>query len=231
MFELDLDSEWVTLKTKRGEENIHIPIKIPNKSYYERLDEDKITSIRLCKRDDQFTFHLMQKIGGRGSPAQNNQDSGVYALTIDLGERHLATEASVKITPNGETSGKPVQRVGFHDDSHGKRQAYREHHIRRKMQNQGKSSTILRHNWRAKNVRRERVQQITNRIAKRVEQAQVEGLETLAFVGNLHTPIPKNRGSLSRRLNSFPRAELRDTLIYKLAKLGVRVEMIPWHGV
>ncbi|PTD94399.1 hypothetical protein C9439_02445 [archaeon SCG-AAA382B04] len=54
MFSLDLEDEWLTLHPKRGKENIHIPIKVPNKKRYKNLEEE-IDSVRLKRnKNDKY---------------------------------------------------------------------------------------------------------------------------------------------------------------------------------
>ncbi|KXA91721.1 hypothetical protein AKJ57_00080 [candidate division MSBL1 archaeon SCGC-AAA259A05] len=137
MFELDLENGWITLKTGRGEKNVHVPITVPNKSHYEDLNEEKISSIRLKKKDDRFVFLLAQKSFSPKKPSPNELGEGPV-IGIDLGERNLASLVAVRLG-----SQRPeIVNVKFFGGKEAKKLEHREQHVRKRLQERGKSGEV-----------------------------------------------------------------------------------------
>lgn len=217
MFELDLENEWITVKTGRGEENIHIPITVPNKSYYRKLEEEKISSIRFRKKEDSFVFLLSQKLSSPTPPSPNELGERPV-LGIDLGERNLAS--LVAIRPDSQQS--EIINVEFFNGSEAKELEHRENSIRKNLQKEGKSSEIPKRKWKSSNKKKDMCEKIACKIKKIAEEI---GAETV-FIGNLKAPRPKNFGSLSRRLNNYPFAKLKEAIKRHLKKTDIYVETI-----
>lgn len=244
MFTLDLDNGWITLHTGWGQDNIDIPVTVPNKKRYNNLDEEKVKSIRLKRnKNDQLVFILNQTVleNRRFSATQKTSSKSSsscspspetdnpprkppVAVGVDLGERFLAS--SVTITPGNQFSEKRIQRVRFHDAPELRRTERQEVETRRKLQRKGASSKIPNRNWNFQGKKQERVREIVHEEAEWVQTLLEQGKEVHIFIGNLSTPIPRNKGSLSRRLNSFPYGELKDRLQHRLKREGAKVHLV-----
>ncbi|MBS3802764.1 MAG: transposase [Candidatus Thermoplasmatota archaeon] len=227
MFNLDLENGWITINSKSINAGLNIPVTIPNKKRYQDLDAEKIPSIKLTRnRRGRFVFHLIQSMSKQANlPSSNYSDSKVTAFAIDLGERHLVAMTSVELTADDHFFNKVKQRVRFHDGSRAKQSAYIEHHIRRALQNKGKGHRIPNRTWHTKDIRRQEVLDIVNDILSTVSDARNRG-KVFVFIGDLKAPVMRNKGSLSRRLCSYPRGELKDLLIDRLQKAGIDVQLV-----
>lgn len=227
MFDLDTgelgEPGWVTLKTSDRAVNIPLPVRVPNKNRYSSLDPSRITSLKLCIKGSKITFKLIN----RETPvyeeaALPQDDQGGPRLTVrafDPGERHLA--CSVSITPHAQLAGRAAQRVRFHSGKRLRDIAYKEYHLRRKLQKHGKARVIPERKDREASCRLAEVRQIVSEEVELVREELDRGKSVLVAIGKLHTPVPKRRGRLCRRLNEFPRGVLRDELVHQLRKLGL----------
>ena len=158
-------------------------------------------------------------------PSDNMNDSRVSAFAIDLGERHLVAMSSVELTTGDQFFEKVKQSVRFHDVSRAKQSAYIENHIRKHMQKSGNGRKIPTRVRHTANIRKQEMWTIVHSILDDVSVAMKHG-EVFVFIGDLHAPSMRNKGSLSRRLSSYPRGEFRDLLMDRLKKLGVHVQLV-----
>jgi IS605 OrfB family transposase len=221
MFELDLESEWITLKKSRGQgkkcEEIHIPIVVPNKDHYSDLDEEKISSIKLKKKESDFVFLLSQKLDS--SESLSPSDLGEHpVIGIDLGERNLAS--SVAIRPSSQQT--EIVDVEFFDGSKAKELEHKESCIRENLQEEGKSGEIPKRSWKSSNKKKDMSEKIAHEIKETAEKINAKAV----FIGDLKAPRPKNFGSLSRRLNNYPFAKLKGAIKRHLEKVGIFVKLV-----
>ncbi|KXB07033.1 hypothetical protein AKJ52_01095 [candidate division MSBL1 archaeon SCGC-AAA382C18] len=217
MFDLDLENGWITINTGRGEKNVHIPITVPNKSHYKKLDEEKISSIRLKRKKTCFVFLLIQK---SSSPvASSPSDLGERpVLGIDLGERNLAS--LVAIRPSSQQT--EIIEADFFDGARAKEIEHKENGIRTKLQEEGKSSEIPKRGEKSSNWKKDLCEKIACEIKEIAER-----LEAIAvFIGDLKAPRPRNYGTLSRRLNNYPFSRLKNAIKRHLEKADIFVELI-----
>ena len=227
MFKLDLANGWITLNSKSIKTGLNIPISVPNKKRYNELDADNIPCIKLTKnRKGRFVFHLIQSMSKQANlPSDSMNNSKVSAFAIDLGERHLVAMSSVELTTDDQFFKKVKRKVKFHDVSRAKKSAYVEGHIRRCLQKNGKGRLIPKRIWHTSNIRKQELWNIIHSILKDVSTAMKYG-EVFVFIGDLHAPSMRNKGSLSRRLSSYPRGEFRELLTDRLNKLGTHVQLV-----
>lgn len=216
MFEIDLN-DWITVKTGRGKDNIHIPIRVPNKSHYDDLDEDRILSIRLKKKGNNFVFLLIQKSDSpkTSSPSELGEDS---VIGIDLGERNLASLVVIRLS----SQRAEIEKVEFFDGAELKKFNYEEENIRKNLQESGNSSQIPKRSWKSSNKKDDLCEKIANSIKTIAENRDVKAV----FIGDLKAPTLRNLGSLSRRLNNYPFAKLKESVKRHLNKAGVFVESV-----
>ncbi|PTD93862.1 hypothetical protein C9439_05645 [archaeon SCG-AAA382B04] len=231
MFSLDLENEWVILHTERGKENIYIPITVPNKKRYKNLEQEKIKSLRLKRnKNDELVFIFNQTVmcssfsPSSSSSPEGDNPSPLALVGMDLGERFLAS--SVTITPRNQLSKIEIQRVRFHDSSELRETNRKEMEIRKNLQNKGLGSEIPKMSWSYQNKKQERVREIVDEETKWIQKLIENNREVYVFVGDLSTPTPPNRGSLSRRLNSFPYRELKNQLKHRLKREGAHVHLV-----
>jgi len=227
MFNLDLKNGYVVLGASCWQQRQKIPIAIPNKCRYRELDPNKIKSITLVKRGERFVFMLIQNVDGIRPDSETDQHA-LLVKGVDFGERHLASVVNHAL--DGQLSEIGVQRVRFHRASEVRARAYREFHIRRKLQSLGKSGQIPRRRDKSANFRRDVVRKLVAREAEDVRRAVANGWRVLIVAGEARTPVPKNRGALSRRLNEFPRAMLREEFYRKLSIAGAEVAIVQENG-
>ena len=119
-----------------------------------------------------------------------------------------------------------VQRVRFHDAPELRRTEKQEVEIRRKLQRKGASSEIPNRRWSFRGKKYERIREIVNEEAEWVESLLEKRREVHVFIGDLSTPTPSGKGSLSRRLNSFPYGELKNRLQHRLKREGAHVHLV-----
>ncbi|KXA89939.1 hypothetical protein AKJ40_02210 [candidate division MSBL1 archaeon SCGC-AAA259M10] len=217
MFELDLEKGWITVKTGRGQESVHIPITVPNKSHYDDLDEDKISSIKLKKKEKCFVFLLSQKLDSPETPSPSDLGERPV-IGIDLGERNLAP--FVTIRPSSQQF--EILNVKFFDGAEIKKLKHREENIRKNLQIKGKSSEIPKRKWKTSNKKKNHCEKIANKIRKIAKKNNVKSV----FVGDLKAPTPKNSSTLSKRLNNFPFAKLKEAIKRHLEKAKIFVKTI-----
>lgn len=231
MFTLDLEEGWITLHTGRGQDNVDIPVTVPNKKRYRDLDEEKISSLRLKRnKNGELVFILNQTVSCSPSPETDNPPrKPPVAVGVDLGERFLAS--SVTIMPRNQfPETAKIKRVRFHDAPQLRRTERQEVETRRKLQRKGASSEVPKRNWSFRNQKQERIREIVHEEANWVQTLVEQGREVHVFIGDLSTPVPRNKGSLSRRLNSFPYGELKDRLQHRLKREGATVHLVNEHG-
>jgi len=223
MFTLDLDAGWITLHTGRGKDNVHIPVTVPNKKRYRDLDQEKVKTLRLKRnKNGRLVFILNQTVSCSPSPESDNPPQ---LIGVDLGERFLAS--SVTVTPGNQfPETAKVQRVRFHDAPELRRTEKQEVEIRRKLQRKGASSEIPNRRWSFRGKKYERIREIVNEEAEWVESLLEKRREVHVFIGDLSTPTPSGKGSLSRRLNSFPYGELKNRLQHRLKREGAHVHLV-----
>jgi len=227
MFSLDLENGWITINSNSIKAGLNIPVSLPNKRRYEAVDADKISSIRLCKNEEgAFVFHLIQSLDKPTILPSGKKSAKIIAFGIDPGERHLATVSSVELTPSDKFFRKVRRMVKFHDVGRAKQSAYIENHIRRSMQKNSKSRKIPVRSWHAGDIRKQEVLDIIHSILSDVKQHMQNGSQVFVFIGDLHAPVMRNKGTLSRRLSSYPRGFFIDTLVDRLRKLGVSVFLV-----
>ncbi|KXA99859.1 hypothetical protein AKJ40_02325 [candidate division MSBL1 archaeon SCGC-AAA259M10] len=217
MFELDLEKGWITVKTGRGQENIHIPITVPNKSHYRGLDEARISSIRFEKKSKGFVFLLVQKSDSPETPSPSELGEG-SVMGVDLGERNLAS--FVTIRPDSQQV--EIENAHFEKGKKAKKLEYREENIRKTLQMRGRASEIPKRKWKTTNKKKNLCEKIANKIRKIAKKNNVKAV----FVGDLKAPTPKNSGALSKRLNNFPFAKLKEAIKRHLNKAGIFVKTI-----
>ena len=227
MFKLDLENGYVMLGASRWGQKQKIPITIPNKRRYRELDAGKIKSITLTKRGRKFVFMFIQTMDGVRLDSEGDQHA-LLVKGVDFGERHLAGVANYAL--GGQLSEIGVQRVRIHRASEIKGRAYHEFHIRRKLQNIGKVGQIPRRRWKEANFRRDVVRKLVAQEAKEVKKAVAMGWQVLVVAGEARTTVPRSRGALSRRLNEFPRAMLREEFYRRLCIAGARVIVARENG-
>lgn len=218
---------WITLKTSSPKVRKHIPIRLPNKERY-NLNSRRITSVKLCIKDSKLAFKLIQTeepVYEEAAPPRSDQGA-LVVRAFDLGERNLACSAS--ITPGSQPAGKRVQGVKIHSGKRLRDIAHREFHLRRKLQKQGKAREIPGRKHREANLRREECRRIVREETRKIEEHLAKGTPVLVAIGSLRAPPPKGKGRLSRRLNEYPRGMLRDMLVHKLRKIGLRYYDKPW---
>lgn len=227
MFSLDIGNGWITINSNSIKAGLNIPVSMPNKKRYNAIDSDKISSIRLCKNGDgAFVFHLIQSLDKPTILPSGKKSAKIVAFGIDPGERHLATVSSVELTPSDKLFRKVRRMVKFHDVGRAKQSAYVENHIRRSMQKNGKSRNIPVRSWHAGDIRKQEVLDVIHSILSDVKQHVRNGSQVFVFIGDLHAPAMRNKGSLSRRLSSYPRGFFIDILADCLRKLGVPVYLV-----
>jgi transposase len=232
MFNLDIDGPggmgWITLKTSNRKVRRHIPIRLPNKNRYNGLESGRITSIRLCIKGSKIAFKLIHAEEPKYEEADqpHTGQEGLLVRAFDLGERNLACSAS--ITPCSQPAGITVQGVRIHSGKRLRDIAYREYHLRRKLQKHGKAREIPGRKYREASLRKEESRRIVEGETREVERHLSRGTPVLVALGNLHAPTPKGKGKLSRRLNEYPRGMLRDMFVHNLRKLGLRYCDKPW---
>lgn len=227
MFELDLENGYVMLQASCLKQKQKIPITIPNKRRYYELDVGKIKSVTLIKRGEGFVFMLIQNVDG----VRPDSESGQYALLVkgvDFGERRLA--GVVNYALGGQLSEIGVQRVRIHRADEVRANAYREFYIRRKLQSLGKSGCIPKRRRKEANFRRDVVRKLVAGEAEDIRRAVANEWRVLVIAGEARTPVPRNRGALSRRLNEFPRAMLREEFCRKLSIAGAEVVIVRENG-
>ncbi|MEA3318895.1 MAG: transposase [Bacillota bacterium] len=226
MFNLDLENGWITINSRSIHAGLNIPVSVPNKKRYNELDADRIPCIKLTKnRKGRFVFHLIQSANKEAILPSSKKRSKVSAFAIDLGERHLVAMSSVELTTGDQFFRKVRRSVKFHDTGRAKEAAYIEGHIRRALQRNGKGRHIPNRVWHAKNIRKQEVWNIVHSILNDVSAAMKHG-EVYVFIGDLKAPTMRNKGSLSRRLSSYPRGEMKELLADRLEKLGVHVQLV-----
>lgn len=220
MFNLDLENGYVVLGASRWQQRQKIPIIIPNKCRYRKLDVDKIKSITLARRGERFVFMLIQSMDGVRPDSESDQHA-LLVKGVDFGERHLAGVANCAL--GGQLSEIGVQRVRIHRANEVRARAYKEFHIRRRLQNLGKGRQIPKRGWGEANFRRDTVRKLAAAEAAEAKQAIERGWRVTVVIGEARTPVPGNKGPLSRRLNEFPRAMLREEFVRKLRMAGAEV--------
>jgi len=223
MFKLDLENGYILLGASSWRQKQKFPIAIPNKRRYRELDAGKIKSITLVKRGERFSFMLVQNMDGARPDSESDQHARRPTLVkgVDFGERRFASVANY--AHGGQLSEIGVRRSRIYRANEVRARAYKELYIRRKLQNLGKSREIPRRRWKEANFRRDVVRKLVAREAEEVSRAIAMGWRVLVVVGEARTPVPKNRGALSRRLNEFPRAMLREEFHRKLRTAGAEV--------
>lgn len=227
MFKLDLMNGYVMLGASYWQQKQKIPIMIPNKRRYRELDASKIKSITLTKRGERFVFMLIQDVDGVRPDSEIDQHA-LLVKGVDFGERRLASVANYAL--DGQLSEIGVRRVKIYRASKVKARAYREFHIRRKLQELGKSGQIPKRRDKSANFRQDVVRKLVAREVEDVRKAVAKGWRVFVVAGEARTPVPKNRGALSRRLNEFPRAMLREQFYRKLSIAGALVIIARENG-
>ncbi|KXB06182.1 hypothetical protein AKJ51_04075 [candidate division MSBL1 archaeon SCGC-AAA382A20] len=217
MFELDLENCWITIKTGRGQKSIHIPITIPNKSHYQKLDAEKISSIRVKEKEKGFVFLLSQKSLSPEKPSPEEL-GGRPVIGIDLGERNLASLAAIR----SDSQQTEITNVKFFNGTEIKKLEHEEHHTRRKLQRQGKSGEIPKRRRKIRNKKKDLCEKIAQKVK---ELAEDLGVKTV-FIGDLKGPKPSGFAPLSRRLNNYPFAKLKEAIKRHLNKAGIFVETV-----
>lgn len=207
MFKLDLENGYVILRASQCQQKQKLPIAVPNKRSYRGLDADKIKSVTLARRGELFVFMLIQNVDGVCPDSETDQHA-LLVKGVDFGERRLASVANYAL--GGQLYEIEVQRVKIYRANEVKARAYKEFHIRRKLQNLGKSKQIPKRGDKSANFRRDVVRKLVAREAEDVKKAVARGWRVLVIVGEAWTPVLRKRGALSSRLNEFPRAMLRE---------------------
>lgn len=227
MFKLDLENGYVVLGASSSQQRQKFPITTPNKRRYRELDAGKIKSITLVKRGGRFVFMLIQSMDGV-RPDSERDHHALLVKGVDFGERRLASVVNHAL--DGQLSEIGVQRVRIHRANEVRARAYREFHIRRKLQSLSKSGQISKRRDKSANFRRDVVRKLVAREAEDARRAVANGWRVLVVAGEARTPVPKNRGALSRRLNEFPRAMLREEFYRKLSIAGAEVAIVQENG-
>ncbi len=227
MFRLDLENGYVVLGASSWKQKQKIPITIPNKRRYRKLDASRIKSITLVRRGKRFAFVLIQDLDGVRPDSESDQRA-LLVKGVDFGERRLASVVNHAL--GGQLSEIGVQRVRIHRASEVRAMAYREFHIRRRLQKLGKGGRVPKRKWKEANFRRDVVRKLVAREVEDVRRAVSSGWQVLVVVGEARIPVPRNCGALSRRLNEFPRAMLRGQFTRKLSMAGAEVVVARENG-
>jgi len=229
-FRLDLGEGYIVLGASSWKQRQKVPIAIPNKRRYRELDGAKVKSITLVKRASKFSFMLIQSMDGNPPDSESDQRAWrpVLVKGVDFGERRLASVVNRAL--GGQLSEIEVQRVRICGANEVRARAYREFHIRRRLQKLGKSGQVPKRGRKEADFRRDAVRQLVAQEAEDVERAAAKGWRVLVVAGEARTPVPRNRGKLSRRLNEFPRAMLREQFHRKLRMAGARVIIARENG-
>ncbi|KXB05301.1 hypothetical protein AKJ51_05165 [candidate division MSBL1 archaeon SCGC-AAA382A20] len=217
MFKLDLEKGWITIKTGRGQKNIHIPITIPNKSHYKGLVGEKISSIRFKEKGKGFVFLLTQKLSAPEKPSPEEL-GGRPVVGIDLGERNLAS--LVAIRPGSQQT--EITNVKFFDGAEVKKLEHEEHYTRRKLQRQGESGEIPKRRRKIRDKKKDLCEKIGEKVKELAEDLKVKTV----FIGDLKGSKPSGFAPLSRRLNNYPFARLKEAIKRHLNKAGIFVETV-----